>query len=410
MLRMLCRSLKRGTESLCLCFLSLFVRRDQNRVAIGAWNGERYADNSRYLAEYMVAQRPDLKILWVGKGEIREEVRQGLPEAEFAEINTFGTNQKLLKCGYMFFSHFHNGDISNCNVYRKAVTCYLHHGMPVKKWGKDGLNQDNLPKNPLAKAYYHLIGTDLQYNWFVTSSPLHDRTNCTALADRGCREEKNLHSGTPRNDLFFRATETDILKMKEKYAGILGFGTEKRVLLYLPTYRRTETNVFSFSTLPEEQRGIIDGLLHRNNCVLIEKNHFTEKNRFKGNNSDCVLCVPAEMNAQELLLFADALISDYSGAFLDYLLQDRPILHYLYDHQYYRDMDSGLYYKPEEFCAGITAYSFDELVKGMEEILSGTDRYRDRRKAVREKFMSYEKGNASETIVSAVIGEHRGKP
>ena len=404
------RALRRCTESLCLIFLSLFIKRDNHTIAIGSWNGERYADNSRYLAEYIAKERPELKIIWVGKAEIQNEVQENLPEADFAEINTFSGNLKLLKSRYMFFSQMHNADISSCNVYRKAITCYLHHGMPIKKWGKDGLNQESLSGNRFRKAYYHVVGTDIQYDYFVTSSPLHDKTNCTAMAEQGCNEGKNIHTGTPRNDIFFHASETEIVKMKEKYGKILNFGTEKRVILYLPTYRRTETNVFSFSALPEEEREQIHELLHKNNSILIEKSHYTEKNHFEGGSDDCILCVPSRMNAQELMLFSDILISDYSGAFLDFLILDRPIIHYLYDYQYYKNVDSGLYYEPEEFCAGKTAYRFEELAEGMKEILTGEeDKYRDRRRDIRDKFMSYEKGNASERIISAVMEEQRGK-
>lgn len=406
---MLFRSLKRCAESICLYFLSFLIRRDNQTVAIGSWNGERYADNSKYLAEYIAKNRPDLKIVWVGKACIKDEVMQNLPGAEFVEINTFAANLKLLKCKYLFFSHMHSGDISCCHVYRKAVTCYLHHGMPIKKWGKDGLNQDDLSGNMIRSAFYHIVGTDIKYDYFVTSSPLHDRTNCSSLSEQGCCEEKNIHSGTPRNDLFFQATKADIRQMKEKYGSLLGFDPGKRVLLYLPTYRRTATGVFSFSSMPEDQRSRISELLQKSDSVLIEKSHYTEKNTFKGISDDRIICVPGRMNPQEMMLFADVLISDYSGAFLDYLILDRPIIHYLYDYQYYRDVDSGLYYEPEEFCAGIAAYRFEDLERGMEQVLFGADdRYKDRRRAVRNRFMSYEKGTASETIVNTVTGDQSG--
>ena len=41
------------SESILLIIVSLFVKRNESYVAIGSWSGERYADNSRYLAEYL---------------------------------------------------------------------------------------------------------------------------------------------------------------------------------------------------------------------------------------------------------------------------------------------------------------------------------------------------------------------
>ena len=103
------------------------------------------------------------------------------------------------------------------------------------------------------------------------------------------------------------------------------------------------------------------------------------------------------------MLFADVLISDYSGAFLDYLFLDRPIIHYVYDYDFYKNTDSGLYYEIDEFMSGHVCKDPDSLLAALDEVLSGEDPYQNRRQAVRNSFMEYEKGNASETIVKKVI-------
>lgn len=391
-------------ESAILWLLSLFIKRKQNYIAVGSWSGNRYADNSRYLAEYISTNFPDYHIVWVGEKKIRDDVLNGLPEAEFAEKDTFFANIKLLKCKYMFFSQMHNADISFCNVFRGATTCYLHHGMPIKRWGQDGLNQTIGTANILSRIVRRITGEDIQYDYFVTSSPLHDKTNCSGLAYKGCNEQKNLHSGTPRNDIYFDVPLSKISDMKKLYSSILGFDPNKKVVMYLPTFRRTSTNVFSFSKLSENQKTQLFFILKKHNCVIVEKSHVAEKNTFDGESTEMIICAPSEMNVQEMMLFADVLISDYSGAFLDYILLDRPVIHYAYDYEYYKNIDSGLYYEIEDFSAGAVAYDYESLIKAIDQELSGDDRFSQKRKYVRDKYMEYEKGKASSIIVSSVIG------
>lgn len=398
-------TIRRCGESILLEILSLFIPRDKHNVAIGSWSGMRYADNSRYLAEYINNNRKDLNIFWVGEKSIEKEVLKALPEAVFLYRNTFTANLRLLRCKYLFFSQMHNADISDCNVFRGATTCYLHHGMPIKKWGQDGLSQNVGNSGSLVtKIIQSISGANIKYDYFVTSSKLHDKTNCSGLGYKGCTMEKNVHSGTPRNDMYFNCPLDEIASAKQRYAELIGFCPEKKVLMYLPTYRRTNTEIFSFTDLTAEQSKALDAVLTQYDCVIIEKSHVAETHANKGKNQERIIAVPSELNVQEMMLFADVLISDYSGAYLDFLFLDRPIIHYAYDYQYYKDTDSGLYYEIDDFSAGAVAYNFEELTHSIQEALGGVDNYADKRKYVRNKYMSYESGHASEIILHEVIG------
>lgn len=69
----------------------------------------------------------------------------------------------------------------------------------------------------------------------------------------------------------------------------------------------------------------------------------------------------------------------------------------------YKSYDQGLYYDIKDFSAGKIAYTFDELIEELSMILSNQDLYSEKRKHVRDKFMTYEKGMASENIIQEVI-------
>lgn len=390
-------------HKLVLSFLSLFIRRRGDRVAIGSWSGVRFVDNSRYLAEYLSAARPDITLYWVGSRDIRAEVERALPRVIFLEKDKLRSDIKLLSCRYFFFSQMHNPDIASADVFRGATLTYLHHGMPIKKWAADGLNQ-GAPKQTLKYRFSSwLSGERRKYDYFPISSAPHGKTYETALAYKGYTKERALPFGTPRNDMLVRYDEKQAADCRRAFAASLGYPEGARVILYLPTYRRLSEDVFSFATLSPEEETRLDAILAKENAVIVEKSHMAENTRFDYREKARIKFADPRANAQELLLSADALISDYSGAFVDYVLLDRPVIHYAYDYDHYKNVDSGLYYEIEEFAAGEVCYDFDGLLSALSDLLSGKDAFAARRAHVRETYVSYEKGDASARIVQAVI-------
>ena len=395
--------------SIILNVASSFVKRDKNKIAIGSWMGEAFIDNSRYLFEYLYNNR-DFDLYWVGKKELNDNLKKDYPKAQYLVINRFSDCLKLLKCQFFFFSQDHDIDISKMNVFQGATLCYLHHGVPVKKWGCDGLNRNMGSNNAFLKKMRELeagvTGRSLHYDYFVTASPLHDESNLTALSNRGCTRERNIHSGTPRNDMLVNFDEEYAKGLKRKYAELIGFSVSAKIILYLPTYRRSKTDIFSFSTIEEQDRKKIEHILKKKDMCLIEKSHIGEKVIISGNDSEGIKFIQSKVNVQELLLFSDYLITDYSGAFLDFILMDRPVIHFAYDLDYYRDVDSGLYYDINDFSAGPVVTKLDDLFDAVEHLETDKTKYRNKRIYVREKYMAYERGHASQYIVNKVVNDN----
>ena len=406
-LKVLRRTLYLCINKLVLSLLSLFIRRRDDRVAFGSWCGARFVDNSRYLCEYLATTRPDLTLYWVGLPEIQAEVEAALPRVVFLKKDTLRSNIKLLSCRYFFFSQMHNADIATADVFRGATLTYLHHGMPIKKWAADGLNQ-GAPKLTLKHRFSSwLSGEYRKYDYFAISSALHGKSYETALAYKGYTKDRALPFGTPRNDMLLHHDETQITNCRRAFADSLGYDDNARVILYLPTYRRLSENLFSFSALSPHEEVRLDAILAAHNAVIVEKSHMAEKARFNYKKKARIKFADPRANAQEMLLSADALISDYSGAFVDYVLLDRPIIHYAYDYDHYKNVDSGLYYDIKEFAAGEVCRNFDELLSALSDILSGKDTYASRRAHVRKTYANYELGDASSRITQAVIPKRK---
>lgn len=392
-------------QSIFLIFLSLFIKRDPKKIAIGSWSGKLLIDNSKYLADYIKKSHPDFVVFWVGFDNVRLEAeKHGFV---FLKKDKLSSNIKLLKCKYFFFSQMAESDISSFNVYRKATTCYLHHGMPIKKWGEDAIGYKNMKQNPFSRLYHKVTGASMHYDFFATSSRLHDISNCTSLRFRGCTDEKNLKCGTPRNDYIINRTNVDYKRCFDKYDKVFNLSKYDSVFLYLPTYRRKAKDIFSFANINDDESKKLSLLVGERRILIIEKSHFAEKNLVRLNRvSENVTIADLDINVQELFLVSDALISDYSGAFLDYLFMNKPIIHFAYDYEYYRDFDSGLYYDINDFSAGPIVKTFEELLVEIQNAAAGVDRYVEKREYVKNKYMSYETGNASKIIFEKVVLEN----
>jgi len=385
---------------------SFFIKREKNYIAFGSWSGQLFADNSYYLAKHMEKHEPNLEIFWVGNKKLKKDVELN-SRIQFLEINCFKTSIVLLKCKYFFCSQMHDADISFFNIFKGGEICYLHHGVPVKKWGNDAIGKPKKRQNIFFYLYCSFIGINKKYDYFVTSSPLHDVANLTSLQHRGATLEKNIHSGTPRNDILINYDSKRAQINKKQYSKIIGFDKTKRVIMYLPTFRRTDVEMFSFLNFKYGEKESVENILKKNNAVLLEKSHFAAKQNLQlsSNNSYSknIFKVGKDVNLQEILLFTDVVISDYSGAFLDFILLDRPVIHFAYDYDYYKNVDSGLYYDINDFSAGKITNNLEKTLEELENLLQGNDNFKEKRKYVREKYMKYETGHACEKIVRTVI-------
>ena len=92
------------------------------------------------------------------------------------------------------------------------------------------------------------------------------------------------------------------------------------------------------------------------------------------------------------------LITDYSSCFFDYLILDRPIIHYLYDYNYYANDDRGLYFDKSEVICGQVIESPDDLYDAIVENINNPLLYQELRRERLNTFMEYESPDSCEII------------
>lgn len=157
-----------------------------------------------------------------------------------------------------------------------------------------------------------------------------------------------LRIGHARNDIFFRA---DASTHRSDVRRKIGVAEDKKLLLHMPTWRE-DTRMTNFD-LPEGGYAVLMNALHERfggEWLIAARWHPSHavrmRTRFLPAGSE-VINVSDYPDAQELLLAADCVLTDYSSCILDFLFTGRPGFIYAPDCAQYEKM-RGLYYPLEQ--------------------------------------------------------------
>ena len=267
----------------------------------------------------------------------------------------------------------------------------LWHGTPVKRISKPRYSPGYLP--------FQQERCDL----FIVTS---DELNREFSDAHNVPLSKVQATGYPRNDPLFRRGMRDEFVEKAKRQ----FGEDCRMVLYMPTYRDhvryDEYDVFdTFGFDPQR----MSELMGRFNAVFAIKLHHLHKpgEDFVSSLAAFPRVVLADQDddptydPQLLLRDADVLVTDYSSAFVDYLLLDRPILFGLFDHQAYvkeRPLRSDF----EDVTPGPKSSTWAQLEDDLGQVLQGTDKCVEARAIARGTLHLHQDGLSAQRVVSEI--------
>lgn len=224
---------------------------------------------------------------------------------------------------------------------------------------------------------------------------------------------KFLSLGFPRNDVLYEPAGA----MRQLFCKAMG-RTPRKIICYAPTHRDFEEhnnvlhddNIVSKKTLfgssnPEDER-VLNDVLEKHDAIIIAKVHPKQERSVLIDGSCSRVVLYSELVKKypfclhDLLLVSDALITDYSSTFFDYLHMNRPILFYFYDVDKL-DSNRGFFINPiYPMCAGDVAYTMDQLATMVDDVLEGNDRAAMKRNYVHSMVNLYQDGKSSERIAS----------
>lgn len=395
--------------------ISLFIKRDDNLWVIGGWFGQRFADNSMYLFNFINEFTED-KAVWITRNRSLKE-----------KLSILGIDAHLpwslngilisLKAKY----HIIDQVIYDINPFTSfgATKVQLWHGIPMKKIGR------YIRKSDTSKARIKIF-MDSKFikrikhgyipgNWHndnihvLVTSEFVKKIMCFAF---GAPESKAILANYPRNEILINK---DFQKKLDNIPGMIyllnvvqELSNENTIIGYFPTFRDSgEDSFLGIKGISEFNEFV--SYLKSKNMVMLTKLHYAVnitgsriKNRdFFRNEYENLVIIPDEMDLNALLMHVDLLITDYSGVMFDYLWLDRPIVFYPYDLSNYSNLERGLILDYEEFTPGKKAYNLDTLKTFLNDFLenreSFSDEYRLERKRIRE--MMFETSIGCEEII-----------
>lgn len=223
-----------------------------------------------------------------------------------------------------------------------------------------------------------------------------------------------LPYGAPRNDVFQRATEDEVARLRAR----LGIPAGTVAVLYAPTHRDYQRRHVPRLDLERVARALGPGF-----TLLVRTHYFhapaTGAASPTGRVLDVsghgqvldvpghgqVLDVSGHGRVEELCLAADALLTDYSSLMFDYANLDRPIVIHADDWDAYRAA-RGAYFDITAAPPGPVSRTEDELIALFAGGAWCGPRSAALRAAFRARFCPYDDGRAAERVVRRVfLGE-----
>ena len=199
--------------NMIFAILKIFIKPNNYIILINSFGGKKYDDSPRVIFEYMRTQEKYNKydIYWAFDCPEKFEI-EGAKKIKTDTIKYFFI---ALKAKYWIT----NSAIERGLKFKNKNTIYINtwHGTPIKKMGKDALNDSCDFKT----SKYNVMYAQSNYDIEVFSKAYDLNKNIFALV------------GLPRNDELFNVQVNEINEIKRK----LNIDINKKVILYAPTFR-----------------------------------------------------------------------------------------------------------------------------------------------------------------------------
>lgn len=124
--------------------------------------------------------------------------------------------------------------------------------------------------------------------------------------------------------------------------------------------------------MQDYSRSKLEDFLTKENMVFVSKGHYVDNqlNSDNGNSEGRLINLSDEKvsDINFMLKDADALITDYSGAYFDFLLTEKPIIFAAFDLEDYISSSREMYFDYNDSVSGPIVITWDELFKALSYI------------------------------------------
>lgn len=361
--------------------IGLCVFKSKKYVLIGSWMGDRYADNSRYLFDYLFYNKKEAgikKVIWATRSR-----------TVYAELKANGFDVVLIGTLSSFYYHCKSGIhiICNTSVSSKAflsdIDSMLSSGAKkVQLWHGNGIKR--VPgKDSNRNVFYSFARCVSTPGLWYPQNALY-LCKCDldfAFFDQkfGVKKEKCIDANYPRTDtiVFKTNAEKELLSKIQQYT---------KIVIYLPTFR----NDYSHFVHPLSNSILLE-YLHNNNILWIEKPHLADKQKRSSSHSQSenVIILDEAFDINLIIPQCCVLITDYSSAMLDALFFRKQIIYYVPDYDDYLKNDRGFLMDYDSITISPKIFSISDLIKNLNEMIEAPS-YSPNAERIRKMFWKHE--------------------
>lgn len=358
--------------------------------------GMDFGDNARALFEYMLSNgyNDKYELVWFVKDPQNFKKYQEMKNVFFVSFDWSVSPRReereayyeaLCLAKYIFFTDAY-GFARNCR--HDQVRVQLWHGCGYK-------NRVNFSR------------CERRYEYTTVISEMYAELYANAF---GLRRNQMLVTGYAKQDWVFHPVKN----MNE----IIGVPYFRKYIFWMPTFRMAKQglknlNEYIFNNQTGfpivgtyEKLTVLNEILKKGETGLIIKLHpFQDTANISLIELTNIIMIDNEMLVEkdiqinQLLGYADALISDYSSAAVDYMLLDRPIAFTLDDIEEYENSRGFFFENIHDWLPGKELYSFRDFCKYVEEIINGVDSTKSKRRELFTKMHRYNDDKSSRRIL-----------
>lgn len=352
-----------------------------------------YNDNPRYIAEKLHEINPDVEIIWC----INKKKSNMIDIPKYAKVIKMGSLKKLfyqntscvivdnLAGWYSGVALKKDKESYKSLINRKTLNISTWHGTPKKKIGVDAYDSSE----------YRFSST----TEFLCAASEYEKK---IFKNSFIGVENIIKVGMPRNDLLVNISDAKKNDIKKKF----GIESDKKVVLYAPTYRDEKESNFYMNdyTYGLDIKRLIGNLKEKfgGDWVFIFRGHQFDQSK----SSFVEFCRQLDTeiidgniydDMAEYLSVSDVLITDYSGSLFDFALTKRPCFLYTPDLEHYFNSERGVYSVEVPYEYNITNDQLEECINGFEKGI-----YERKLMAFNKNIGAITDGKSSERIALAI--------
>ena len=366
-------------HALAYYYCTLLIPKDKKLWVFGSWKGKSYSDNSKALFEYVSKEHKEINAVWIAKNEkvYNEVLSLGFNVVRYSSF----TSKILVARAKVSVQTESNEDTGRFRVGGTKVIQLFHGAAAVKEVHLfHGMSKI---KKALVKIY---ADNHTKSYWMVASDYYLHRYPLLVEAD----PQRIYVTGQPRTDVVLEYRKSPFL---EEYISTHG---KKKLIIYAPTHRNYGAGKHLMFSPEEWLR--FDDFLGKENYILFFKPHPNEIELYKEQFNDYknILLVDERLSLPkdscEYLHYFDLLISDYSSIASDFIILNKPLIHFMFDFDHFADEDFTLD-SVDKFVGGPICKNWNDLFDSIKDSLDNDSYYDKRQYALKRAYKYVDRRN-----------------